>query len=352
MARWEHLDERGFIDLVGRLARPVRPRPVLGIGDDAAVLSLPPRSQTLLTTDLLTDGVHFRTAYTPGLLLGRKALSVNLSDVAAMGGVPHSFVLSVGFPRGIDPAYARAVARGVAGQARRFGVALVGGDTCAARALFVSIALTGVVEPGRAVRRDGARPGDALFVTGTLGAAAAGLTLLEGGSRCDAAGRLKGARLRGRALGGGLRRHAARAIRAHLDPAPRTLAGRALGLTGLAAAMIDLSDGLSQDLPRLCRASDCGAVIEEAAIPIAPEAVALLGRSRGMRCAMAGGEDYELLFAARAAHAAVVARLARRLRLPVSRIGQVLPRRQGIRLLTRDGRYRRLEPAGFEHFAR
>jgi thiamine-monophosphate kinase len=352
MTRREHLDEQGFIHLVGRLARPVRPRPVLGIGDDAAVLTLPARSQTLLTTDFLTDGVHFRTAYTPGLLLGRKVLSVNLSDVAAMGGVPHSFVLSAGFPRGLDPAYARAVARGVTGQARRFGVALVGGDTCAARSLVVGVALTGAVEAGRAVRRDGARPGDALFVTGRLGAAAAGLSLLRAGSRCDAAGRLKTARLRGRALGGASRRHAAGAILAHLDPAPRTVAGRALGLTGLAAAMIDLSDGLSQDLTRLCRASGCGAVIEEAAIPVAPEATALLGRPGGLRCALRGGEDYELLFATRAAHAPVVARLARRLRLPVTRIGQVLPRRQGIRLLTRDGRYRRLEPAGFAHFAR
>src|SRR5207245_3062773 len=99
MASLDRLGERGFIDLVAGLSRALRPRPVLGIGDDAAVLALPPRAEVLLTTDLLTEGIHFRAAYTPGFLLGRKALAVNLSDIAAMGGVPHSFVAAIGFPR-------------------------------------------------------------------------------------------------------------------------------------------------------------------------------------------------------------------------------------------------------------
>ena len=145
MASLDRLGERGFIDLVAGLSRALRPRPLLGIGDDAAVLSLPPRAEVLLTTDLLTEGIHFRAAYTPGFLLGRKALAVNLSDIAAMGGVPHSFVAAIGFPRDTPERYARDVAAGLADQARRSGVALVGGDTCAARALFLSIALLGVV---------------------------------------------------------------------------------------------------------------------------------------------------------------------------------------------------------------
>ncbi|HEU4403120.1 MAG TPA: thiamine-phosphate kinase, partial [Candidatus Polarisedimenticolia bacterium] len=317
MARLARLGEQGFIDLIARLARPVRPRPTVGIGDDAAVLDLPRKAQVLLTTDLLTEGVHFRTAYTPGVLLGRKALAVNLSDIAAMGGVPHSCVVSVGFPRATTVAYARALASGIAAQARRHGVALVGGDTCAARALFVNVALLGLVEPGRAVRRAGARPGDALFVTGSLGAAAAGLALLRGAEKRP--GR-RGERGRG-AVSRALQ---AAAIRAHLDPTPRVQAGRALGVIGLATAMIDLSDGLSQDLHHLCSAGGTGAVIEAAAIPVAPAARALLGPARALDAALAGGEDYELLFTVRPRHTPLVARLARRLRLPMTRIGETL----------------------------
>jgi thiamine-monophosphate kinase len=341
MGRLARLTEQGFIDLVARLARPARGtrprarRPILGIGDDAAVLPGAGRLHTLLTTDLLTDGVHFRTAYSPGYLLGRKLVAVNLSDIAAMGGVPHAFVFSAGFPRSTDPAYAREVARGVASQARRFGVLLVGGDTCAARNIFLSVALLGLVEPGREVRRSGALPGDGLYVTGSLGASAAGLRLLKSGMRLP---RARGAR---RA-----------AIRAHLDPEPRLLAGRLLGMTGLAQAMIDLSDGLARDLPRLCAASGTGAVVEEAAIPIAPSAAAVLGRRTALRAAVSGGEDYELLFAARPGHDDLVRRLARRLRLPMSRIGQIVSRRRGVRILTRSGRYLAMDdvPGAFRHF--
>ncbi len=345
MAGLDRLGEQGFIDLVARLNRDTRPRPILGIGDDAAVIALPPRAQILLTTDLLTDGVHFRAASTPGRLLGRKALAVNLSDIAAMGGAPHSFVAALGFPRSTPLEYARELAAGLVDQARRHGVALVGGDTCAAGRLFVNVALLGFVEPGRAVRRGGARPGDALYVTGTLGGSAAGLLLLRRGVRYAGPSRVTGARLSPAA-----RRHAARAVRAHLDPRPRTGAGRALGLTGVASAMIDLSDGLAIDLPRLCTASGTGAVLEEAAIPVAPAARALFGAKRGLACALVGGEDYELLFSAPPHHDAAIARLARRLGVPMARIGEVLERRGGIRILTRDGRYRPLPAGGFEHF--
>jgi thiamine-monophosphate kinase len=332
------LTEQGFIDLVARLARSVHtppPRPVLGIGDDAAVLAGTGRLQTLLTTDFLTDGVHFRADRTPPFLLGRKTLAVNLSDIAAMGGVPRSFVLSAGFPGTTDAAYARAVAAGIVSQAGRFGVSLVGGDTCRARSLFLSVTLAGEVEPGRAVRRSGARSGDGLYVTGSLGGSAAGLRLLTQGARY------------GRSAG-----HRRVLLRSHLDPEPRVATGRILGLTGLAAAMIDVSDGLAQDLPRLCAASGTGVVVEEAAIPVSRPATAILGPEAARRAALVGGEDYELLFAARAEHDIHVRRLAHRIRIPMSRIGQMVPKRSGVRLLTRAGRYVPFEDlrGGFRHF--
>ncbi len=345
MASLARLHEQGFIDLIARLSRRSRVRPIIGIGDDAASLALPPRTRTLFTTDLLTEGIHFRSGMTPGLLLGRKAMSVNLSDIAAMGGAPHACVISVGFPPRTRPAYAADVALGLAQQARRFGVAIVGGDTCASRSLTLSVALLGLVERGGAVRRDGARKGEGLFVSGHLGGSTAGLGLLRRGARLADGKRLTGLRLTPR-----LRRHAAAAVRRHLDPTPRVLFGRALGLTGLATSMIDLSDGLTPDLQRLCRASGAGAIVEEAAIPIDPAARALLEHRRAIEAALVGGEDYELLFTARMEHETLIARVARRLRLPVARIGEILPRRDGIRVLTRDGRYRPLPRGGFDHF--
>jgi thiamine-monophosphate kinase len=348
------LDEQGFIDLVAVLAARRRASPgaaagpLVGIGDDAAVLGPTGGRRLLLATDFLTEGTHFRSAWTPGRFLGRKAVAVNLSDIAAMGGVPHAVVLSVGFPRRTPLRFARAVAAGVAEQARRHGAALVGGDTCAARDLFVSVTILGSVEPDGAVLRSGARPGHGLYVTGRLGAAAAGLALLRRGARAETPARDLPRGRRGPAA----RRAARSCLGAHLDPVPRVLAGRLLGRSGAAAAMIDLSDGLLQDLPRLCRASRTGAVVEEAAIPVAPEAGALFGARRALRLALAGGEDYELLFAARDADAPALGRLAGRLRLPITRIGQVLPEGQGVRLLTRDGRYLPFGRigGGFRHF--
>jgi thiamine-monophosphate kinase len=339
------ISEQSIIDTMARLARGAGPAPVVGIGDDAAVLSLPGRAEVLLTTDFLTDGVHFLASRTPGNLLGRKAMAVNLSDIAAMGGMPHSAVVSIGLPRRTSAAYARDIAVGISAMARRHRVAVVGGDTCAAGRIFVNVSLLGVVERGRAVRRDGARPGDGLYVTGRLGASAAGLAILLG----------RGGRPVTTPRSGAIRRavpKAARraALRAHQDPVPRVDFGRALGLTGLATAMIDLSDGLAQDLPRLCAASRAGVLLAETILPVDPIAAAVLGEEGARQAAVSGGEDYGLLFTADPEHESMVGALARRLRLPVTRIGQIRPRREGIRLLGRDGRYRPLPPGSFHHF--
>jgi thiamine-monophosphate kinase len=334
------LTEDRFIRLMLRLSRGRGPRPVVGIGDDAAVLQTSSKSRTLVTTDFLTEGVHFRSQWTPPRLLGRKAMAVNLSDIAAMGGVPLTAVVSVGLPRGTRLSFAAALALGLAEQARRHRTTIVGGDTCAAQRLFVSVTLLGAVEIGREVLRSGARPGDRLYVTGTLGASAAGLAMLRRARR--------GVR---RGAGAGQPGARAAAIRAHLDPTPRVLFGRALGLSGIARAMIDLSDGIAKDLPRLCEASGVGAVLGASALPVDPAARHLLGPRRALDAALCGGEDYELLFAARPEHEPVLARLAASLKLRVQGIGAVLPRSSGVRLLGRDGRYRPLPRPAFEHFA-
>jgi len=341
MARAVALTEQAFIDYIAQRARDLRPEPAVGIGDDTAVLDLPASIQTLVTTDLVTDGIHFHAEQTTGEMLGRKALAVNLSDIAAMGGQPHSCVVAVGFPRGTPVAYARGVARGLVDMARSHGVALVGGDTCAARALLVNVTLLGLVEKGRAVQRSGARPGDQLYLTGTMGASAAGLAILAAERRRPA---------RARVRPGASQACRRRAIRAHLDPTPRCAIGRALGLTGVATAMIDLSDGLARDLSRLCAASGVGVVVSQPALPVDPLAITLFGRDEAMRLALCGGEDYELLFTARPGCEPLVAGLSRRLSLPIRRIGQILPRRAGIRTVDTEGRYSPLPAGGFEHF--
>jgi thiamine-monophosphate kinase len=344
------LSEAWFIETVRRFSVRSGPPPVAGIGDDAAIVALPRRTETLLTTDLLTEGVHFIARRTPGDLLGRKAMAVNLSDIAAMGGVPHSAVTSIGLPRSTSPAYARAIARGLASSAREFNVAIVGGDTCAAERLFVNVALAGFVERGRAVRRSGARPGDGLYVTGALGVSAAGLAVLLGrASRAGRGRRRRRAGADGRVRGVAVLRAA---VRAHLDPEPRVACGRALGLCGLATAMIDLSDGIAQDLPRLCAASRTGAVVVETSVPVSPIATAVLGRERAIAAALGGGEDYELLFASQPQWEGLIAGLARRLRHPIVRIGTLHAARDGVRLLTPEGRYTPLPRGAFEHFPR
>ncbi len=295
----------------------------LGIGDDAAVVR-PGRADFLLTTDLLIEDVHFTTAIQPPFFLGRKSLNVNVSDIAAMGGRPRYALLGLGLKPGLSREWVEGFFAGLKAAAGDADVALIGGDISGSKKICISVTLVG--EANRSVPRGGARPGDLIFVSGSLGQAAAGLRLLEKGLRLGVDPRADGL------------------LRAFLDPVPRVRLGRELARGGLATAMIDMSDGLSVDLRHLCEESRCGADVDLQALPISPEL--RLFERRPENRALHGGEDYQLLFAVPPRRLAKISGLRKRHGL--SQIGEF---RKGKGIIVLDGRGRRrpLESRGFEH---
>ncbi len=291
------LGEFGLIDRIRRRAGIRAPGTVLGIGDDAAILVLEPDQELLITTDMLLEGVHFRRDWGSWDALGRKTLAVNVSDIAAMGGSPRQAFLGLGVPGDLAIGSLEQFLDGLEAAAAEWGVTLAGGDTCrSAVGLVLSVTLTGAVAHGRAVRRSGARPGDRVWVTGQLGASAAGLLALSRGLRPGApwpAGLDRPAW-----LGPAEQAVLQTGIAAHLTPAPRVAAGQAL--LGCAHAMLDLSDGVASDLAHVCRESGVAARIFATQILVHPAArvAARWSGQDALTLALSGGEDYELLFAA------------------------------------------------------
>jgi thiamine-monophosphate kinase len=321
--RLRDIGERRLISGI-RQAVPAKPRGViLGIGDDAAVVRGP--GTLVLTHDLLVEDVDFRRALYPPRLLGRKALNVNLSDIAAMGGRPLHAVLGLALPGGIERQWLAQFLRGVLDAAGAASVALVGGDLSSSREIVIAVTLTG--EARRFVTRSGAKPGDRLFVSGTLGDAAMGLRLVERGP----------ARRKGRPAG--------RLVKSFLDPSPRLELGLLLARRGLASAMIDISDGLAVDLSHICEESRVGAELELGRVPISPE----LRRAsrRPLEAALYGGEDFELLFTVRPRNIPRVRELEKRFKL--TEIGRITARKK-IMAVDSTGRKRPLKIRGYEHF--
>jgi thiamine-monophosphate kinase len=322
--RLKHLGERRLISRIRRACGGRKAGVIIGIGDDAALVRTPGRM--LLTTDLLVEDEDFRRDGHPARLLGRKALNVNLSDIAAMGGRPRHALVAMALPADLDESWLRQFMAGFRAAAGEAGVALVGGDLSQAEKIMIAVTVTG--EAGTPVPRSGARPGDVIFVSGTLGDAAGGLRLLEQGGL------------------GGVVKEVRPLLDAFLDPVPRLELGALLARRKLASAMIDISDGLSVDLTHICEESRVGAEVEERRIPISP-ALAHMARDP-MAMALNGGEDFELLFTVRPKHLGAVERLARRFDL--SRIGRITAGRRRV-LIRADKTKKPLRAKGFEHFA-
>ena len=321
------LKELGEFGLIDRIARRVQNQPsvVLGIGDDAAALLPTPGTLTLITTDMLLEGVHFDLDFCDPQSLGRKSLAVNLSDLAAMGARPRQFLLSIALPAKLSLEFVDGFMEGILEQAGRFGVTLVGGDTCASLGgLAISITALGEQLPQLVLKRSGAAPGDLVCLTGTVGDAALGLNELRQGVR---QGFL-----------------AAR----QLDPTPRVAAGVGLAEAGLASAMIDVSDGVLADLGHICELSGVGARLELARLPLSEEFQAACGADP-YALALSGGEDYELLFCIPKEKEAQVEELLKGLGLRFSVIGEIT-RESALQLVTPEGGAYRPGKRGFDHF--
>ena len=317
--------------LAGSLPSPRHTR--LAIGDDAAAITMPDGSLLLATTDLLMEDVHFRLHWGDLPALGWKALAQNLSDIAAMGGTPTHALIAIALPAQWQPDDALALYRGLGELAAQSATDVVGGDTIrSAGPLTISLTVLGQIPAAELLTRRGARPGNALYVTGTLGRAAAGLRLLETGRPIPEA--------------------LAIATQAQLRPQPRLSAARALATSGVVTAMMDLSDGIATDLHRLCLASGVGAIIQRALLPIDPVVDAACrwlaapdNNNDPLQLALQGGEDFELLFTAPPAAADTLrARLAP---LPVTRIGQITTETD---VLLRENDDTSPLPWGFTHF--
>jgi len=318
-ARRATLDEATVISRY--FARPGGGDVVLGIGDDAAVLRLPRGRDLVVATDALYEDIHFPRG-TPARAIGHRALAVNLSDLAAMGAEPLWATLALALPVARAP-WLSEFSRGLRALAEGFGVRLVGGDTVRGP-LSMTVTVLGSVRPGRAVTRDGARPGDGVWVTGHPGDAVAGRLLPAGRRGRDAAA---------------LRRR-------FLYPLPRVAEGRALA--GIASAMMDVSDGLHDDLGKLLRASGCAADLDAGALPLSAPLLRVAGEEAGRQCALTGGDDYELLFTVPAAREARLRRLAAGWSCPVARIGTVR-RGRGPRWSLRQRPYRFVDRT-YRHF--
>lgn len=306
----------------------------LGAGDDAALLTPQPGYVTILTCDWSLEGSHFFQGTHPGDSIGWKCLARAVSDIAAMGGKPRCFLLSLALPgklavgeKGRGNGWLDEFLGGLRRAARRFGCVLAGGDTTHRREILINITVIGEVLAGRAIRRSGAKAGDRIFVSGVLGEAELGLQQLQRGSRNSPKND--------------------RALRKHLYPEPRLALGQWLADRKLASSMIDLSDGLSSDLPRLCAASGAGAQIEGARIPSPKLPRTGSKRFDPLSLALNGGDDYELLFTVRANKAPQMPRSFQGIKL--TEIGEITRGRR-VLVMDQDGSTKPLIPHGWDPF--
>ena len=341
------LDERQLLarirDRLLRLGRPSS-RLVIGIGDDAAVVAPTRNAQTVLTTDAQVEGVHFERGFSTPAEIGYRALAVNLSDLAAMGASPRWALLSLVLPDGLPVDDLDGIVGGVAESASHYGVAVIGGNLARSPGpLMVDMTAVGEVRPRRALTRSGGRAGDELYVSGTVGAAAAGLEMLQA-TRSERRGNGQDGSHASPGIGNSC-------VAKYRRPEPRVRLGLAIAQARAARAAMDSSDGLADAVCQLAEASGCGAEIDMAALPIDPAARAWWEAKEieVVEAALGGGDDYELLFAIPKAFGGRLRQVRSRVtEPPLTRIG-VLTKDPTVCLRGGDGRRHQL-PSGFRHW--
>lgn len=313
-------------DLIRQYFTRPTPSALLGVGDDAALLQVSPGMELAVSVDMLVEGRHFAPQDGPGTV-GHKSLAVNLSDMAAMGAKPRWATLALALPAA-DEKWLRGFAGGFFGLAGKFGVDLVGGDTTRGP-LNICIQIIGEVPAGQALHRDGAKVDDEIWVSGALGTAALALAFRQGRVELE-------------------QMEAAACLPALYVPQPRVELG--LSLRGIASAAIDVSDGLLADLGHILEQSGVGAEIHFEALPLHEVTRRHIGLDVAKNCVLAGGDDYELCFAAPAARHAELLALAQKLALPLTCIGRIVSE-AGLALLDGKGSLMPVAAKGFDHFA-
>jgi thiamine-monophosphate kinase len=327
----------GEIEIIERFFAPLcRSAPgAFDLRDDAAILPLPPGSDLVVTSDVIVAGVHFFPDDAPGDI-ARKALGVNLSDLAAKGAEPLAYNLNIALPGAPQASWLAEFAAGLESCQRDAGLALIGGDTTASPgALMIAITAFGVVPCGGMVRRGGARPGDSVYVSGTIGDAWLGLKLRRGDEDADGWGLSQGEReyLQGRYLRPQPRLELREALRAH------------------ASAAMDVSDGLLLDFSRLCRASCVSGVIRANDAPLSGATQKLIERrSKLLPQLHSGGDDYEILCSVRGGCDAAFEKAALEAGVSVTRIGEIVSLGEGVTFVCSDGELTAVQPKGYEHF--
>lgn len=324
----------GEFDLIARYFKPLAARMVgaVGLEDDACTWAPVPGEELVLTADALIAGIHFLPD-DPADLVARKMLRVNLSDLAAKGATPVGYLMTTAFSAEVDEAWVAAFAKGLAADQDEFCIGLMGGDTVATPGpLSLSLTAIGTVPAGRSPRRSGAKAGDVILVSGSIGDGALGLKVL----RHDFLG-----------LEEGHRRFLANRYQL---PQPRIDLGRALMQSGLVHAMMDVSDGLVADLTHIAEASKVGATLQASAVPVSEAAAAILADDmRWLPLILTGGDDYELLLTAAAGDVPALLGLAAELDMPLTPIGEIVAG-QGVAVVDRDGAVLELASKGYRHF--
>jgi thiamine-monophosphate kinase len=329
----EEIGEDRLIEIFSAEAGSPGSKVIVGNGDDAAAWFVEPSQCSVITTDSLVENVHFDLSYATPHQVGRKLIAVNLSDIAAMGATPRYVLLSVSLPGGTSVDVAKGIANGIREQCRAFGVAIIGGNTTRTFGpIHLTATVIGRAQPEELVTRRGTQVGDAIFVTGTLGAARAGLHFAQQKQKIPR---------------GDYRNELLEAL---VDPAPRVKAGRTLAKAEVLHAMCDVSDGLGKDLRRLLLPERLGARLDANRLPISPQVAQYAQEAKLNKdlIALEGGEDYELLFTAAPEDEKLIRDTCTAAATPVTMIGTVTVKPE-IEVVMSDGNVLPV-PGGFDHF--
>lgn len=330
----KEIGESGLIQRIADNYRSSHPAIICGIGEDAAALKISEKNILLTTCDLLVEDIHFNLSLTNSYHLGRKSLAVNLSDIAAMGGIPRFFLVSLAIPTYISVEFIDDLYRGIMELADEFNTKLVGGDTNASPdKLIIDITLLGEANPDHLLKRSGAQAGDSIFATGTLGDSALGFSILKSDHQSNITSPFNKLTLR------------------HLSPHPRITEGKAIAEKHLASAMIDISDGLLTDLKQILTLSKVGATIFISQLPLSNDfkQFQVQHKHNKIDFALNGGEDYELLFTSPQTKENDLYRLSQKLKVPITKIGEINSSEKLIVLDENQTPYS-IDDQGYDHF--